>query len=175
MGSPPHARGKAATSWRSGLPDRITPARAGKSKSERIFSKFIQDHPRTRGEKHRRARDFWYVRGSPPHARGKVRCVDTVAGIERITPARAGKSHFFGRLFCGCGDHPRTRGEKQIPQGRSAYYLGSPPHARGKAKRTQARRRAVRITPARAGKRKIADFFGLIGRDHPRTRGEKLR
>ena len=50
--------------------------------------------------------------GSPPRMRGKVKDLRDGLGLERITPACAGKSGRFDRLS-GCPrDHPRVCGEK---------------------------------------------------------------
>ena len=91
-GSPPHTRGKACDFPFSFISIRITPAHAGKSYIYCILTDFIQDHPRTRGEK---ALPLYVL---------TVAC--------GITPAHAGKRIF---LYLSCSsfkDHPRTRGEK---------------------------------------------------------------
>ncbi len=45
-----------------------------------------------RGEKMRNGYEWTSSRGSPPHARGKVRLGDFITSVIRITPACAGKS-----------------------------------------------------------------------------------
>ncbi len=50
-GSPPHTRGKAPLYPVGGAVEGITPAYAGKSRSAGISSMFARDHPRIRGEK----------------------------------------------------------------------------------------------------------------------------
>ena len=50
-GSPPRVRGKALMLTVSGLPDRITPACAGKSQYALLPQNFNRDHPRVCGEK----------------------------------------------------------------------------------------------------------------------------
>ena len=90
------------------------PACAGKSSL--IFSsvKYGGDHPRLRGEKPRTHCGYAEVSGSPPLARGKVNHILFHDGLNRITPACAGKS-FIGRsCLSGMKDHPRLRGEKGI-------------------------------------------------------------
>ena len=71
--------------------------------------------------------------GSPPHVRGKASWQDFVSSSTRITPACAGKS--LQVLPCGsiCKDHPRMCGEKHNLNRFFDFFLGSPPHVRGKA------------------------------------------
>lgn len=71
--------------------------------------------------------------GSPPHVRGKAGRRTSCTGIQRITPACAGKSplRLFDRLYCS----------------------GSPPHVRGKVKLSSITGYFGGITPACAGKR----------------------
>ena len=51
---------------------------------------------------------------------------------------------------------------------------GSPPHTRGKVIGNTCNKIGNRITPAHAGKRRIARSYASLSRDHPRTRGEKV-
>ena len=93
-GSPPPTRGKASMNllglWGWG----ITPAHAGKSPTAQFVHLPRRDHPRPRGEKHRKACGLTVKEGSPPPTRGKEG--QRLAGRERgrITPAHAGKSIF---------------------------------------------------------------------------------
>ena len=52
--------------------------------------------------------------------------------------------------------------------------MGSPPHARGKGPGGEPPAPRTGITPARAGKRRIAALSAAGTTDHPRTRGEKI-
>ena len=70
---------------------RITPAHAGKSRVKLTNLNWIQDHPRTCGEKLRNAVIQWGVIGSPPHMRGKAKSSFSLMITMRITPAHAGK------------------------------------------------------------------------------------
>ena len=71
VGSPPRMRGKARRVIHDLSRVGITPAHAGKRKSEGLTGLQSRDHPRTCGEKlcwkHRRLKR----QGSPPHMRGK--------------------------------------------------------------------------------------------------------
>ena len=91
--------------------------------------------------------------GSPPHVRGKAGRRTSCTGIQRITPACAGKSplRLFDRLYCS----------------------GSPPHVRGKASNAFIRPYGDRITPACAGKRRTQSMKRSPSGDHPRMCGEK--
>ena len=112
-GSPPHARGKAASSRLSIAWIGITPARAGKRSTVHLLSLLKWDHPRTRGEKYVQRQSNTVALGSPPHARGKVVFLLFRFFFSGITPARAGKSspRCLGPPLQQ--DHPRTRGEKK--------------------------------------------------------------
>ena len=90
-GSPPRMRGKEHVRLRQQHSPRITPAYAGKSRSQGSHTAPPGDHPRVCGEKPvttRFASSFW---GSPPRMRGKD--VDALGLVCRfgITPAYAGK------------------------------------------------------------------------------------
>ena len=91
--------------------------------------------------------------GSPPHVRGKAGRRTSCTGIQRITPACAGKSplRLFDRLYCS----------------------GSPPHVRGKVFVCFLTTRSFGITPACAGKRGFVPNSYSSERDHPRMCGEK--
>ena len=71
VGSPPHARGKDPKPKLEVRKQGITPACAGKSRSNSAASWAIRDHPRMRGEKPRDEMKEYAHSGSPPHARGK--------------------------------------------------------------------------------------------------------
>ena len=111
--------------------------------------------------------------GSPPLARGKDVLQRRDDPIQRITPACAGKRYpvcFPGR---DRQDHPRLRGEKCSEFLITKKLLGSPPLARGKARRSANPKPQRGITPACAGKRIYTRSTGRVYQDHPRLRGEK--
>ena len=91
-GSPPHARGRRREHLASVDAAGITPACAGKTLRPSIETPSSWDHPRMRGEDSRELRRRCRVRGSPPHARGRLfRSIFTADNV-RITPACAGKT-----------------------------------------------------------------------------------
>ena len=91
QGSPPLTRGKDSGETVYVKGDRITPAYAGKSYSASVNRKFLQDHPRLRGEKIAITKIKSQKVGSPPLTRGKVKGGAVHEISERITPAYAGK------------------------------------------------------------------------------------
>ena len=111
-GSPPHGRGKGLVICSLVRTPRITPAWAGKRRSLGAKAKQKRDHPRMGGEKLMPPRMGFWLKGSPPHGRGKVvihcGCVFDVG----ITPAWAGKSISQTSTMKAAEDHPRMGGEK---------------------------------------------------------------
>ena len=172
-GSPPHARGKGKLLLILNHSKRITPACAGKSKKQAREKMGKQDHPRMRGEKLYKRGFQRGGQGSPPHARGKVRRAGVDGRRMGITPACAGKRRMEAISCLSKKDHPRMRGEKGIARQDDANVAGSPPHARGKARKASRISPAVRITPACAGKSETGTNPAETVKDHPRMRGEK--
>ena len=112
--------------------------------------------------------------GSPPLTRGKVPRRKDLCQKRRITPAYAGKRRFWVSDSRHTGDHPRLRGEKEFFHGFHFLHSGSPPLTRGKEAQPTGNMSNFRITPAYAGKRRIAASISLPNWDHPRLRGEKF-
>ena len=159
MGSPPHARGKGLRARPYQKPERITPACAGKSTQASPPSRPHRDHPRMRGEKYLLRDAGKAVRGSPPHARGKVRRRGRAESVVRITPACAGKSYSTPLPSKSQVDHPRMRGEKRQTKMLGKTIVGSPPHARGKGAGWVQPPGWRGITPACAGKSAKPIFY----------------
>ena len=161
MGSPPRARGEARSPVLIPAPIRITPACAGRSGHTSVTSSGSQDHPRVRGEKGFPDLKSAACEGSPPRARGEEIQLEIGQTNPGITPACAGRS-WPGP--CGTGgrrDHPRVRGEKSAIGSLPKRKMGSPPRARGEARRCRWRWWLSGITPACAGRRP----FGTIPLD----------
>ena len=91
-GSPPRVRGKVSVraAWRPY--HGITPACAGKSRSQPRLPCTGRDHPRACGEKSSLFRTACSPMGSPPRVRGKAVHHKHRHSPGRITPACAGKS-----------------------------------------------------------------------------------
>ena len=110
-GSPPRVRGKHFRILEKPENQRITPARAGKTRGRFQQIGYVEDHPRACGENARIKPCDCMRPGSPPRVRGKLSDCCASALHRRITPARAGKTprtlvHIRRRQ-----DHPRACGE----------------------------------------------------------------
>ena len=115
-GSPPHARGRLPSITAASASDRITPACAGKTLLYYFGFELIGDHPRMRGEDYR--------------------LLPRAVRAARITPACAGKTDATNVLPGPDGDHPRMRGEDATKPLLYLAISGSPPHARGRRKKS---------------------------------------
>ena len=134
----------------------ITPACAGKRRGDVGKPRHGWDHPRVCGEKPV-MRITGVIRvGSPPRVRGKVDDPETGDLIHRITPACAGKSFSSKESATPDWDHPRVCGEKCHDGVCRDHARGSPPRVRGKGNRLSNFLDAGGITPACAGKRRLA-------------------
>ena len=114
-----------------------------------------------------------WVRGSPPHVRGKGWQERSTTANRRITPAYAGKRPSASAPVWGRRDHPRMCGEKPALAAMVSYLVGSPPHMRGKGLVGAHDGRSPGITPAYAGKRDRRPRPCALRQDHPRICGEK--
>ncbi len=171
-GSPPHARGRRWSRPRTRRRPRITPACAGKTKTDGRTQHDASDHPRMRGEDGVHAELALLHNGSPPHARGRLPTGRAVRVAERITPACAGKTGIYDLPQLPVADHPRMRGEDKLRLSVGAERGGSPPHARGRRAGRDANRVVAGITPACAGKTCPRPGQAASMTDHPRMRGE---
>ncbi len=155
-------------------PIRITPACAGRRLELDKARRDARDHPRVCGEKFYGVRPGWHVGGSPPRVRGEDFRDVSRKRQRRITPACAGR-----RLHCDCAlsglwDHPRVCGEKFIMAKPRKPRDGSPPRVRGEVDVEFLGLRAVRITPACAGRSRCRISRSARCSDHPRVCGEKF-
>ena len=171
-GSPPHARGRRFPCIRVDEIFGITPACAGKTSIPPGENRTVTDHPRMRGEDVVSEVVDFREEGSPPHARGRPTPNADFRVGGGITPACAGKTRRGRACQRPVGDHPRMRGEDA--NGNCIWQIvpGSPPHARGRRRPCERRRRRGRITPACAGKTVMVHTSEGLLPDHPRMRGE---
>ena len=172
-GSPPLARGTAASCLRGCLAARITPACAGNSKKHFAAGFGEWDHPRLRGEQSTAGAMPTAMVGSPPLARGTALRERAHAHEEGITPACAGNSFCPSPPPCGRWDHPRLRGEQMQVRVQHLPGRGSPPLARGTVFGDERSSIEKGITPACAGNRARKQHRATYPRDHPRLRGEQ--
>ncbi len=131
-GSPPRVRGKVRRRGQCAVRRGITPACAGKSRSDPRCSLLPRDHPRVCGEKGFFPAVIKSLKGSPPRVRGKVFGAHVIHAVGRITPACAGKSRSDPRCSLLPRDHPRVCGEKGFFPAVIKSLKGSPPRVRGK-------------------------------------------
>ena len=154
---------------------RITPAYAGKSLFHPAVVSIPWDHPRICGEKAKGSSLTTSKSGSPPHMRGKGVKPRYHRVAMGITPAYAGKRHSRFYYSDRCWDHPRICGEKAKGSSLTTSKSGSPPHMRGKDDSFAESWCTSGITPAYAGKSRVAQFVDCCAWDHPRICGEKYR
>ena len=93
-------------------------------------------------------------------------------GVDRITPAGAGKTMPINILSFVRQDHPRRCGENKTGSIFGLSALGSPPQVRGKLEFFFFDIRNVGITPAGAGKTYYTWHMSEYRGDHPRRCGE---
>ena len=171
-GSPPRVRGKLSTCRPRPRSRGITPARAGKTCYRTRRESLRMDHPRACGENASCKFSTPSPKGSPPRVRGKrYNAYQEIKG-NRITPARAGKTHTQHKNRCFSWDHPRACGENVACLISCLYRSGSPPRVRGKPCLRRRGRSSERITPARAGKTFRFLLPAPRQEDHPRACGE---
>ncbi len=151
---------------------RIIPAGAGNSSLARIQACGSSDHPRRRGELKVRFREESPNTGSSPQARGTLYIPERDLFIERIIPAGAGNSTEISSTTPVDADHPRRRGELDVPDRAGRALAGSSPQARGTRRLGFLDSREARIIPAGAGNSILTAIFAAVSADHPRRRGE---
>ena len=132
VGSPPRVRGKDAIQRHPSCGFGITPACAGKRRTDSKTTLSHEDHPRVCGEKTPFSENSFTKSGSPPRVRGKACAICTFPLSQRITPACAGKRAAAAPEASGHQDHPRVCGEKFDNPKIDNSQLGSPPRVRGK-------------------------------------------
>ena len=165
-------RGKlpAEISWM--VSARITPAGAGKTFFNELSLFLLWDHPRRCGENQSTMRPRSVAEGSPPQVRGK-RSDNWYRGrCSRITPAGAGKTMCVTIRTKTLQDHPRRCGENCSDTKIDILGVGSPPQVRGKLYEILAAATVYGITPAGAGKTRLARDGFKRRKDHPRRCGE---
>ena len=138
---------------------RITPADAGKTKTNQRTANHDEDHPRGCGENCLKKSESRKKTGSPPRMRGKPPADAEVVSASGITPADAGKTIYSKKSFSSATDHPRGCGENLYSSVQTPVLPGSPPRMRGKLSRTPKHSRDPGITPADAGKTLLLKLY----------------
>ena len=150
-GSSPHTRGAHVDPESLTLEDRIIPAYAGSTKTERRGGRRPRDHPRIRGEHRRMPRGRLRAWGSSPHTRGALRAGVGAACRPGIIPAYAGSTAPSLPPAARVADHPRIRGEHEGRAADAGELGGSSPHTRGAPVDLVQSLVELRIIPAYAG------------------------
>ena len=170
-GSSPLARGLRQVRHLGGVHARISPARAGFTRSDTPLSRTTWDHPRSRGVY---GNDYGYAtitRGSSPLARGLRTFSADRASAAGIIPARAGFTLWPAGWSIRWRDHPRSRGVYLVLLGGLVRWRGSSPLARGLPHPPSTLAHAGGIIPARAGFTIGEPAPSTRAWDHPRSRG----
>ena len=129
------------------------------------------DHPRACGVYPWRRRGTLARLGSSPRVRGLPVRTSSILPCQRIIPARAGFTAFFG-VCCGGGwDHPRACGVYMRPRLMKESPRGSSPRVRGLHPEEKHVHEGNGIIPARAGFTTPSTPSRTSPRDHPRACG----
>ena len=106
--------------------------------------------------------------------RGKRLRQTLTSGLDRITPAHAGKTRQRKPSPLSAADHPRACGENTFFSSLFSSPYGSPPRMRGKPMMIHSAMSHPRITPAHAGKT-MPETIGALqkGGSPPRMRGKQ--
>ena len=129
------------------------------------------DHPRACGVYPWRRRGTLARLGSSPRVRGLPVRTSSILPCQRIIPARAGFTAFFG-VCCGGGwDHPRACGVYMRPRLMKESPRGSSPRVRGLHPEEKHVHEGNGIIPARAGFTFGWQVTAKLKVDHPRACG----
>ena len=144
----------------------ITPACAGKRRSDWIIRSIYWDHPHVCGEKTKPVPAGGILMESPPRMRGKEIINNFRPLCTGITPAYAGKRQ-------AVMDGIIKSGEKPTEPSNISSDQGLPPRMRGKDSGQRYGEHLAGITPACAGKSYEPAGRCQLRWDHPRVCGEK--
>ena len=151
---------------------RLIPARAGKTTRPRSAQPGCSAHPRADGENDPSSLSSTGLFGSSPRGRGKPVWAQQRRQMQRLIPARAGKTPCRARAHSCVSAHPRVGGENidswELPE----RHVGSSPRRRGKHSRRLPRPYGGGLIPAWAGKTAHRLLPLLDGGAHPRVGGE---
>ena len=150
----------------------LIPARAGKTPTSPTNSAAAAAHPRACGENSARAGLLWPRVGSSPRVRGKPFRAASIARLDGLIPARAGKTCKCQTCRVVTTAHPRACGENLIDFPQRSDAAGSSPRVRGKRPDPLAHPVDEGLIPARAGKTACWERTSFQRPAHPRACGE---
>ena len=175
LGSPPLARERLQPHLCHHSINRITPACAGKTNQNCIYTKALEDHPRLRGKDIPITFIIHFQSGSPPLARERLSSLPPPFIGNRITPACAGKTWHYVMNMMYSEDHPRLRGKDSSFYSCTDSSTGITPACAGKTRRDASRRCVLWDHPRLRGKdQNIASFWRESSGSPPLAR-ERLR
>ena len=172
-GSSPHARGTRFAAAHNVPLCRFIPACAGNASSGSRPPGDAAVHPRMRGERAATETRETIDDGSSPHARGTHGVAEHRRKPYRFIPACAGNAPCPVGQHLVLPVHPRMRGERVSPGGRTRPTAGSSPHARGTQAGGKEWRKDDRFIPACAGNADGVSNGNDYWSVHPRMRGER--
>ena len=171
-GSSPRVRGKPRREATPRCDGGLIPARAGKTSPGAVQLGGRGAHPRACGENWGGRRTQALRRGSSPRVRGKLRALLPPPPLDRLIPARAGKTS-RSAIRCPPGwAHPRACGENVLRPVVTAASVGSSPRVRGKLGHILGGHVERGLIPARAGKTPVVGSPRTCSGAHPRACGE---
>ena len=172
VGPSPRARGSPGHRPRKQCRLGSIPASAGKPASPSPCARWLQVHPRERGEASGNCPSQPYSSGPSPRARGSR--LRRQRGERRAgsIPASAGKPAAGRAGSATCWVHPRERGEARRAGTPSGAPSGPSPRARGSRAAEAAIERRQGSIPASAGKPTRSRQWRSRPGVHPRERGE---
>ena len=171
LGSSPLARGLRGADAPRERARRIIPARAGFTTGGGRLRHPVGDHPRSRGVYASRSTQLTTRSGSSPLARGLRKRPLPHYDARGIIPARAGFTAPRRSPGAAPPDHPRSRGVYATAMVAGSGSAGSSPLARGLPDDHGSEQDQCWIIPARAGFTPRRGHDGVLGADHPRSRG----
>ena len=130
QGSPPRVREELALFGVNVVKVGITPACAGRTKTEDKKILDREDHPRVCGKNSSICVILACNEGSPPRVREEPSKAAAVGHAARITPACAGRTRGSPSDEYSDGDHPRVCGKNSNAKYTKATGSGSPPRVR---------------------------------------------
>ena len=174
-GLPPLVRGVRRFGVAVDHGNRLTPARAGSSRTVTQFDVCTTAYPRSCGEFNIYGAMWNNFAGLPPLVRGVPVGNRSTAQAGGLTPARAGSSSRWSGRRPHKRAYPRSCGEFLVEPVFDARHAGLPPLVRGVPLRRRRRHDRNGLTPARAGSSTKQTTPSTRPRAYPRSCGEFRR
>ncbi len=154
------------------MPQRLIPAGAGNTSTERSVTSQRPAHPRGCGEHAWPCRSAESQAGSSPRVRGTLLESGAAVLRERLIPAGAGNTWRRCWRIAPPTAHPRGCGEHIFPAFQRRLCVGSSPRVRGTRSLALGDFAAIRLIPAGAGNTRLSAIAVGVKAAHPRGCGE---